>query len=165
MTTETATIFHTLTAPREIPENRVRDLICGAFEGGAISCWVAEVGWELREGLKIEDFATNLDAREGRRYTDQGSEAARIAPGEYWPRHYLVPFSEGCTLIVQDNEEEDDAGQPVVYRVTRESMQRALELMAKNHLHHFNDFMEENDDAETSDVFFQLACMGEVIYG
>lgn len=46
-----------------------------------------------------------------------------------------------------------------------EPIEKALQLMAEEFPRHFGDFMGETDDAETSDVFFQLLCFGEVVYG
>jgi hypothetical protein len=40
-----------------------------------------------------------------------------------------------------------------------------LALMAEKEPRHFGDFMGENDDATTSDVFLQLCLFGEVVYG
>ena len=160
MTTQTETIFHTIQAPRVVTEQRMRDLLCTAFEGGATNHWAYQIDSELRDGLTIEDFRTNPDDT-----TQQGSEAARLAPGEYHPSYQLVPFSEGCVLTILDTEEVDDRNLPIKYRMDRDSMKRALDLMAEKYPRHFNDFMEENDDANTGDVFLQLAYIGEVIYG
>ena len=151
MTTQTETVFHTIQAPRIITEQRMRDLLCTAFEGGMSSQWALYADCEIRDGLTIEDF------HEG------GSEAVKVS--EFSPSHHLIPFVEGCTLIMEDIEDVDDDGKPTLYRLDRAAMIRGLELMAEKHPRHFNDFMEENDDAITGDVWLQLACMGEVIYG
>lgn len=45
------------------------------------------------------------------------------------------------------------------------TIERALQQMADEHPFHFNNFINDNDDAETSDVFFQLLCFGELVYG
>lgn len=149
-----------VTVSRQIPLHRVVDLICNAFEGGMSSCWACNAHWELRTGVKFEDFQTNpYDS------TKQGSEAAKIAPGKYFPGYYLIPFAKGCVLILQDTEEEDETGKPVLYRITREDLGRALNLMAEKFTSHFNDFMDENEDAITGDIFLQLAAIGDVVYG
>jgi hypothetical protein len=44
-------------------------------------------------------------------------------------------------------------------------IEQTLQLMAEQYPDQFNDFVKYNDDAETGDVFFQLLCFGEVIYG
>jgi len=40
-----------------------------------------------------------------------------------------------------------------------------LSLLAKEFPKQFELFLNEQDDAETSDIFFQLVCFGEVVYG
>ena len=37
--------------------------------------------------------------------------------------------------------------------------------MKKEYPSHYADLVEENDDAETGDIWLQLAVFGEVIYG
>ncbi len=50
--------------------------------------------------------------------------------------------------------------------LNEEAMKRGLELMAtKDYINHFSDFVQENDDANTADVFLQLSLFGEVVYG
>lgn len=49
--------------------------------------------------------------------------------------------------------------------VSGSRLANALELMARKYPKHFADFLNENDDADTGDVFFQLLCFGEVVYG
>ncbi len=139
------TAFHTFPRTIDVPitEQRVRDLLCTAFEGGMYWCDVA--GSTLREDLTIEDF------KEG------GSEANKV--GEYFPSFYLVPFVEGCSLTLRDHE--DDAE----YTLDAAAMKRGLEIMAAQEPRHFDDFMAENDDAITAYVWLQCCCLGEVVYG
>ena len=49
--------------------------------------------------------------------------------------------------------------------LTEEVIQQGLQLMADKHSRHFEDFMNENEDAITGDVFIQLCVLGEVRYG
>jgi len=37
--------------------------------------------------------------------------------------------------------------------------------MAEKYPRHFHNFLEENDDAETGDVFIQCCLFGEIVYG
>ena len=46
-----------------------------------------------------------------------------------------------------------------------EHLVRTMELMATKYPAYWNDFMTENEDASTGDVFFQLLCFGEIVYG
>jgi hypothetical protein len=151
MTDTLLPIFHTVDAPITISEGRMRDLLCTAIEGGMSEQWACNMHHELADGLVIGDF------------TKGGKEALKVE--EYFPSHQLIPFVEGCTLLIEDTEEEDEAGKPVVYRLDRAAMQRGLDLMATQMPTHFSDFIDENDDAITADVWFQLSCMGEVVYG
>lgn len=52
-----------------------------------------------------------------------------------------------------------------VYPLTWGKMCKAMQLMAKDYTHHFDDLIRENDDAITADVFLQLSLFGDVIYG
>lgn len=60
---------------------------------------------------------------------------------------------------------EFDGDEEKTHRVTRDNLLKAFELMATKHGQHFGDFMQENDDGVTADVFLQLFAMGEVKYG
>ena len=92
--TITARTFHTRARTIDVtnPEERVRDLLTGAFEGGW--CWADVTAMNLRDGLTIEDFEKG------------GSEAEKVA--DYFPSFQLVPFAEGCSLTLRDHE--DDQG-------------------------------------------------------
>lgn len=48
---------------------------------------------------------------------------------------------------------------------SRANITNALQLMADHQPRHWQDFINENEDADTGDVFFQLLCFGEVVYG
>ncbi len=47
----------------------------------------------------------------------------------------------------------------------KHSIAEALQIMVDTYPEHFSDLANESDDAETSDVFFQILCFGEVVYG
>jgi hypothetical protein len=47
----------------------------------------------------------------------------------------------------------------------RVAILEGLRIMAEKEPRHFADFMTENDDADTGDVFLQCCLYGEVIYG
>jgi len=70
-------------------------------------------------------------------------------------------WSGGKIVPVHDNEERDNA----LGNLTRESMEGAFTLMRQTHPRHYADIYSGNVDAETADVWFQLAVMREVIYG
>ncbi len=45
------------------------------------------------------------------------------------------------------------------------SMQSGMQVMADKFQHHMADFINENDDATTADVWLQCCLFGDVIYG
>jgi len=122
----------------EITIERIKDLLCSAFEGG-IDYWgnvKSVIG--LKNKLKAEHF------------------------------HEIPALGGELTLF--DNETDEELG-----KIDMESMKKAFQYMAagtdKNGKDcpylttHLADFLNENDDANTGDVFVQLAVMGEIVFG
>lgn len=64
-------------------------------------------------------------------------------------------------ILIKDMENEADPGKVL----DAEAVERGLQLMADKFPSRWADFITENDDAETGDVFLQLCLFGEVIYG
>jgi hypothetical protein len=52
-----------------------------------------------------------------------------------------------------------------VFPLTWDSMCKAMQKMAQDYPHHFDDLIQQNDDAHTADAFLQLSLFGDVIYG
>lgn len=50
-------------------------------------------------------------------------------------------------------------------KISMSSIKRGEEIMVKDYPGHFADIISESDDANTGDVWFQLAVMGQVVYG
>jgi len=128
----------TINVFREISIERIKDLLCAAFEGG-IDYWgnaKSKIG--LKEELKAEYF-------------------------------HEIP-ALGGELTIFDNEDGSELG-----KIDMESMKQAFQYMAdgtdKNGKDipqlkkHLDDFLNENEDAITADVFVQLAVMGAVEFG
>lgn len=136
----------TVQAEVTAPESRVKDLLVSAFEGGS-NYWYQIVDFQFAPGYDYQDF------QEGGRMTD---------PDNYYHPAQLIPFAPGCGLWIVDINEGEDSER---WLLDRAAMQRGLALMAQNHPHHFADFMEENDDANTGDVFLQLSLFGELVFG
>lgn len=70
---------------------------------------------------------------------------------------YLRSNAENYVLI--RDEYSDD-----VVALNWDKMCKAMQKMAKDYTHHFDDLIQENDDAITADVFLQLSLFGDVIY-
>jgi len=52
-----------------------------------------------------------------------------------------------------------------VYRLNDHSIQEGLKLMAQKCPIHFGDFLKDNHDAITADVFLQCCLLGDLVYG
>ena len=79
---------------------------------------------------------------------------------EQAPYRQDVPFVDGGWLDV-DWCDRDDAP---VKRIDLEAVKKGLTVMAEKYPQHYSNFLMENDDAETGDVFLQCIVFGDVIY-
>lgn len=62
-------------------------------------------------------------------------------------------------VLIRDEYSDD------VFPLTWDKMCKAIQLMAQDYTNHFDDLIQQNDDAITADVFLQLSLFGDVIYG
>ena len=120
----------------EFDEDRMCTLLCSALEGGS-NYW-----------YKITKFVEppKLEYR-----TDESQVF----------RHLDYPMNEGGAIFIKDLF--GDYPQP--YTLDRKRMVKGLQVMADKFPRHFRNFMEENDDAETGDVFLQCCIFGDVVFG
>jgi hypothetical protein len=115
---------------------RISDLLCSAFEGGSNYWYV------INEFVKPKDLTFRTDK-------DQVF------------RHLDYPLNEGGALILGDMEDEDSEDK----RLDLEAIQRGLKIMSEKYPRHMMDFINDNEDADTGDVFLQCCLFGEAIYG
>lgn len=81
-------------------------------------------------------------------------------------RRYDYPVTPGGAVIIADAQEyEDDPAEAKTYRIDRESITRGLAVMQQKYPKQFSDFVTQNYDAITGDVFIQCCAFGEIIYG
>jgi len=113
----------------EIEDQRIKDLLCSAFEGGS-NYW-----------YQIESYINPNNVTVEFRYID-------------------LPFIEGCGIMIADSE-----GDMETKLLNREAMEKGLKIMSEICPLHFKNFMTENDDAETGDVFLQCCLYGYIIFG
>ena len=111
------------------------NLMCGAIEGGS-NDW-AEINSDALPDIIKEKY-------KGKPFSVKVCKAI-------W---------EGHNVTVYDAEDSEGP-----WIVNLESLKKGLNLFATEQKEHFNNFVNENDDATTSDVFFQLITIGEVMFG
>ena len=75
--------------------------------------------------------------------------------------HNDIPFAEGGAALIGDLEDESVTPK----WLDLPALIKGLRVMARKYPRHFTDFINENDDAITADVYLQCCLFGEVIYG
>ncbi len=120
----------------DIQPDRIRDLVVNAVEGG-ISYWCEE----------FSPFYIDIIKEKGRVWYDQ-------------EELYTKEFSIKIILRADD----DFNGKKEFY-LHPAGINKGLQIMAEKYSWHLNNIIQENDDAETADVFIQLAIFDEIVYG
>jgi len=71
--------------------------------------------------------------------------------------NFEVPFENDGKLeiVTVDNEK---------YILDRQSIDSGLDVMQNKYPRHMKDFLDENEDADTGDVFLQCCLFGEAVY-
>lgn len=158
--TETQVPFKTVQIPYNITLETARNLLVSAFEGGS-NYWMYIYCYSYPYGTTRQDFETGKFA-----VKDE-------VCGDFWPIAYVLPFVKGGGVCLMDKNEEvcserrnnPDPNVNVTYTLTREKLLNGFDVMARKYPHHFQNIVNENDDAETADVLLQCALFGEIIYG
>lgn len=142
-------VIVTVTVPHEITRRRLQSLLSTWFESPQGSWFHRVEGHTLQAGMILADF------KEGGRFTD---------PDDYYPTNQIIPFTDGCklTLKVDDPESNDDGTMEV--EIGLFEIINGIKLMAVKSPRHFKDFLEENDDANTADLFGQYVVYMEEVY-
>lgn len=156
-----------ISIPIEIDLNSVSDLLVSAFEGG-IGYWAYQ--------LRVER-ASSYPVRNDEK--DRGMPPEQVST---WLR-YEAPFGPGGAVILYAHDElpdnvyprdvkedgtfvnDDDAGRVNELRIDMPAIEKGLKVMAEKHPRHFADFIGDNADATTGDVFIQCVVFGELVYG
>ncbi len=129
----------------EIPTKRIQDLLCSALEGGS-NYWYQISGHDMPHDLSYADF------RKGGKFTN---------PAEYWHPDEIFPVTPGCASLIKAPGDYDKFG----VWVNLAAFEHAMELLAEKFPKQAALVIDDEDDAETGDIFLQLAVFGEVIYG
>lgn len=129
----------------EIERGRLVDLFLTAFEGGGSQYWAEEVRGVWKDQEAGLSWWEKLELEEG----DLG------VPG--WLKPLFSPFGE---LEVVYYEGPDLSTK----RMNLAQVERGLNLLAEKERRHFLDIVNENDDADTADMFVQMSLFGEIVY-
>lgn len=141
MPTKNAAAPATLAVTIAFPLARISDLLSCAFEGGSNYWYSIE---------KFVGVSNDL--------TFRSDEKAVY-------RHLDYPLNEGHALMVSDAKAVDSDADKRVEQLDLAACRRGLEVMAAKYPQHYSNFLADNEDAETGDVFLQCALFGEIVYG
>jgi hypothetical protein len=123
----------------EISWKRIQDLLCCALEGGS-NYW-----YLITDFHKPKSMPVRTDDKQVFRHLD-------------------YPVNPGGSLIFGLKDEElGDMEER--WTLDRKTLQTGLEIFSKEHPKHFANFQQENEDADTGDVFLQVCLFGKVVYG
>ena len=129
----------------EIPVRNIVDLFITAKDGG-IDHWAKS----------MDCFRTDVSDTEGHVEDRIGHGSIRIITNaEDWNRLFDIDFDM----------ERQGPGRLRPYRRGLDDVQKAFGIMANKYPRYFADFMTDDTDVTTADVFVQLCCFGEVIFG
>lgn len=123
----------------QVKEDRVRDLLVAALENDS---WIGAFSYRYGAGISNKDFI--------------GSGRFTV-PDKYYHPSQLVPFHPDCVLIVHLVDHNS-------FDLTREVIAKGLQLFSTHSPEHFVDFVTEQDDLTTSDIFLQYCLFNEIIY-
>lgn len=134
---------NTIQLQQNIKITRLADLLCSAFEGG-IGYWA-----------RIEKYIEPSKPIDLSVFKDDSILGQNV----YKYIHY--PLSPDGAVIIKDIE--SDNGKK--YKLDMKAIKKGLDVFAQKCPRHFGDWLAENDDATTGDVFVQCCLFGEAIYG
>jgi hypothetical protein len=120
----------------EFPKQRLSDLLITAFEGG-VGYWCQIV--DYKEPTVLNSF----NDTDGTIY-----------------RYGDFPLSEDGGVVLQETDDTE-----ITFTLNKEALLKGLQMMSQKYPKHFSDWLNDNEDAETGDVFVQCCMFGEVKYG
>ncbi len=110
----------------------------------------------VRIQVSLEDIENLLySAAEGSKYWADSEKLGY----ESVVKDILKSKKEGKNIDIRDLEDE-----PIYYLLNLEKLKKGLTVMAKKQRKHFCDFISDNADMITADVFLQCCLFGEIKY-
>jgi hypothetical protein len=141
MTTKIERVGFSIPTTVNVSKKRVADLLISAFEGGS-NYW-----------YRIEEFV-------------RPPKRDFVFDAEHVYRHAEYPLSTGGALKISDLYGVDgDEKRKTVKVLGLPEIEEGLRVFARIYPIHFANFVAENDDAVTGDVFLQVCLFGEIVYG
>lgn len=145
----------------KVPYGRLLDLLTSALEGGS-NYWIQRV--HEKEGESWDSLPKGSAA-----YTQEVpflGGTLLIEPNED-PGTLKM---NGETLILKDEDEDEEGPREVrVWPLTLDSLTTGIKVMASLKKgeggHHWSNFINDDADAETGDVFLQCCVFGEIVFG
>ncbi len=130
-----------------IDDGDIENLLTSAIEGGS-NYW-----YEIQDWIEPKQWSYIGT------HNNEGAEA-------FVKHTALYAMNEGGALMINDARADDPMLKEPV-RLDRDAIVKGLKLFSSNKetMHHFADFINDNEDNITADVFLQLCVFGEVIYG
>lgn len=122
----------------EVPDGRISDLISCAFDGGS-TYWARIEGVDVPAAVRKDDreiFNSDLPMLGGEVFITAWND------GQLYEHNGVRGFT-----------------------LDRAACDRGAKIMATTAPRHWGDFMAENEDATTGDVFLQCCLFGEVVFG
>jgi hypothetical protein len=128
-----------MTINLEISEQTISDQLCTALEGGS-NYWYMLGDIDRTHFIKGNTLVDNL---------------TRSFMAD---KNYKLPVYD-----IESAEELEDMDK--LGDVTYDSMAKAFNIMSKDYPSQLGNILSGNYDSDDSDIWFQLATMGEVVYG
>jgi hypothetical protein len=173
---------------RSLPRLRALSLFLDTYGTAENAATLREVVNQLGDALpevaeepNSIDFVVNATFKVSRRQVAYLLSNAFEGGSNYWcrigeftaPKHFRFrvaetgvlpnldyPLNEGGSLEITIKENATE-----IFRLKLDSIARGLTIMASKYPRHFADFLNDNADGITADVFLQCCLFGGLIYG
>lgn len=123
-------------------------LLATAFECGYVNYWCVVVGFDKPKSPTV--------------WMERADDGELRDPKEKPHCLYDWPLSEGGAILIAELDDWEecgrDPGKVKTYRIDRATIQKGLLAMQEKSPRHMADFLSENSDADTGDVFLQYCC-------
>lgn len=134
---------NTIQLQLNIKMQRIADLLCSAMEGG-IGYWA-----------RIDKYKEPSQPVDLKPFEDDSVIGKTVYP------HIHYPLTPDGAVIIKDVEGNENKK----YTLNMKAIKKGLNIFAEKCPRHFGNWLSEDDDAITGDVFVQCCLFGEIVYG